>query len=455
MNREQRNQLGELCKRFSSEKVIAWADAHYQGQPWDTTMVDIFSVDNFIQVTTRAFKQLNEITIGEDYSVYAWDYTHPTLGAANLATEATNVLTGIEEKKPATEFVHHVQWIIKYLFDFDLWNKERATLNISDLEEKEATLLILTERVKGEFQKLEQAKNEYIAEKASIIKERETLTQFVEQKKLELATIAEAVPTVTNQKGEIDAIHKGVQQVDSDIRTVQKNHSDLYEQLKTQKETQEKEFKTITDKVEEEKVKLTAVISSGDEKVKFFQSLEQFIKDKQKEIIELGALAAGAALGGTFGLREKKLNDGLKFWKWAVPGITIIAMLWVIIVFTCLKSSTGTIWVDVILNVAKTIPAFVLMGFVFKQYSKERNLQEEYAFKAAVANTIKAYSDLLKGEDTKENVSRQKMLSDVVIQVQAPPKLYIESSGKIFSFSTKGLSDSIKNLNETISHLKP
>ncbi len=90
------------------------------------------------------------------------------------------------------------------------------------------------------------------------------------------------------------------------------------------------------------------------------------------------------------------------------------------------------------------------MDFVFKQYTKERNLQEEYAFKAAVANTVKAYSDLLQNEDSEQNISKQNMLKKAIEQLHIPPKLYHESSGKIFSFSTKYLSETIKNLNETI-----
>ena len=143
------------------------------------------------------------------------------------------------------------------------------------------------------------------------------------------------------------------------------------------------------------------------------------------------------------------------FSKEAVPGITVLALIWVVIVFTCLKSNTGNITVDVLLNLAKTIPAFVLMGFVFKQYTKERNLQEEYAFKAAIANTIKAYSDLLTGEDKPENVTKQAMLKEVIKRVQTPPKLYHESGGRMFSFSTKYLSETIKNLNETIKTINP
>jgi len=272
---------------------------------------------------------------------------------------------------------------------------------------------------------------------------------------LEVKLISDAVPTITNQKNEIDTLLKTATSSETEIRTIQKNHTELFTQLKLQKETQEKDFKIQTEKTEEENVKLKSIIDNGDVKVKFFESLEKFIKDKQAEIIELGALAAGAALGGTFGLREKKLSEGMGFWRKAVPTITVVAMLWVVVVFTCLASKTGVVWVDIILNLAKTIPAFILMGFVFKQYSKERNLQEEYAFKAAVANTIKAYSDLLKGEDTAVNLSRQEMLKDAIKQVQTAPKLHKEEGGKVFSFSTKYLADSLKNLNDTVKTLNP
>ncbi|GIK70132.1 MAG: hypothetical protein HND27_07115 [Bacteroidetes bacterium] len=454
MNKEQRAQVTEFCKQFDTKKLIECSDAHYQGQPWDTTVVEGYSIDDYIQLINRIFKQVKEAVAGEDYIVYNWESVHPTLGNNTLGGDLSHILTCINEKKPFNEFAQSIQRLIKYLFDFNLWNKVRTKIDITGLEEKQVALESLTGRIKGELGNLDRVKADFEAEKNNLTNERTVFAQFIEQKKQELTTIAEAVPTVTNQKAEIDATHKAVQQLDADIRAVQKNHSDLYEQLKTQKETQDKDFKTALDKITEEHTKLTGVITSGDEKVVFFKSLEDFIKEKQKEIIELGALAAGGALGGTFGLREKKLADGLGLWKWAVPVITLLSLGWVVLVFTCLKTNTGNLWVDTVLNLAKTVPAFILMGFVFRQYTKERNLQEEYAFKAAIAQTIKAYSDLLKEEDTEKNKSKQQMLMEAIKRVQSAPKLYHEKGSRIFAFTTRGLSDSIKNLNETISGLK-
>ena len=455
MNIEQQNTVIEFCKKFNTQKMMDWLNTQFaKDQSWETPVFDDYSINDTVQVTSKIFKLFNEIASSENVAVYKWEFNHPTVGNNNVGGTLQQMLSCFEHNYSFNDFFPSIRWAVKYLFEFNLWNKERTTYSIDSLEEKQTQLELLQEKTKRELSVLETLRAEYAKEKNEISNSKTALNQLIEQKKSELQVISDTLNTVTNQKNEIDSILKNVQNVDAQVRAIQQNHTEIFDQLKLQKENQETDFKNLVKQIDEDDTKLKSIITSGDEKIKYFQTLEQFILEKQKEIIELGALAAGAALGGTFGLREKKLEDGLDFWKKAVPSITILAMIWIIIVFTCLKSTTGVIWVDVVLNLAKTIPAFVLMGFVFKQYNKERNLQEEYAFKAAIANTIKAYADLVKNEDTKENATKQQMLSDAVKQVQTPPKLYSESTEKIFSFSTTGLNDSLKNLNETVKNLK-
>lgn len=339
--------------------------------------------------------------------------------------------------------------------EHDLWNKMRREFDPIDLDEKQTKIISLLHEIENIASSLKITQSG-INQQESYIKEiGKNLTEFVDQKKQELYIVGEAVPTVQNQKGEIDSVLKNVQQADSDIRAVQKNHQELFEQLKISKDNQEKEFKESVARYQDDFSRVKASVDEGNNQIAFFKSLEKFIKEKQAEIVELGGMAAGAALGGTFGLRGSKIEKQLLFWKVAVPSITVLAMAWVIIVFTCLKSRTNEVFVNVLLDLAKTVPAFVLMGFVFKQYTKERHLEEEYAFKAAVANTIKAYSDLLKNEDKNDNKSRQTMLSESVKLVQTPPKIHSDNPRRLFSFSTKNLANSIKNLNETLDKTIP
>ena len=451
MNKEQRVQVTEYCKQFDTKKLIECADAHYQGQPWDSTMIESYSIEDCIQLTNRIFKQVKEATAGEDYIVYPWEHIYPTLGSNTLGSHLSHILACIDQKKPFAEFVQSIQWMVKYLFDFNLWNKARAKIDITGLEEKQVALETLSGRMSGELGNLDKIKSDYEAEKMNLTNERAALTQFIEQKKVELTSIAEAVPTVTNQKADVDAVHKGVQQVDADIRAVQKNHGDLYEQLKTQKETQEKEFKASQEKIAEDDAKLKLVITAGEEKIKYFQSLDDFIREKQKEIIRLTGLAADGSLGHTFNARKDELKGPVRFWKWAMPVMTLLTVAWVVAVFTQFFTAlpTSIEWGVVVMNIVKTVPMFVLLGFTVNQYTKERNLQEEYAFKAAVAMTITAYSDKLTDQKNKEM-----LVMDSVQKIYSAPKIQSEKSGSIFSFGTKKLTDTVKGLTDAVKQIK-
>ena len=52
----------------------------------------------------------------------------------------------------------------------------------------------------------------------------------------------------------------------------------------------------------------------------------------------------------------------------------------------------------------KSSPFFFLLYYCIAQYNKERNFQEEYAFKSAAALTIKAYADILKDDKNKDEL---------------------------------------------------
>lgn len=455
----QRDAILKICNEIEQlpiEENIAEAYAS-QG---DITQIHVTGIPVPLLVSDikRTCIQFKTELQGEDYYYLPFEYAHPQYGNTTIQAPLAQIQTIISSKQTLNDAINQILWLIHYQIIFGFWDKSKFKIHdvkTIDVKSKETEINLLKEKLKIETAKTDALILELGAGKEAIETEKKNVALFIEQKQAEVKLISDAVPIVTNQKNEIDTLLKTATTSETEIRTIQKNHTELFTQLKLQKETQEKDFKIQTEKTEEENVKLKSIIDNGDVKVKFFESLEKFIKDKQAEIVELGALAAGAALGGTFGLREKKLSEGMTFWKFGVPIITVLAMAWVVVFFTCLASKTGVVWVDIILNLAKTLPAFILMGFVFKQYNKERNIQEEYAFKAAVANTIKAYSDLLKGEDIAVNLSRQEMLKDAIKQVQTAPKLHAEEGGKVFSFSTKYLADSLKNLNDTVKTFNP
>jgi hypothetical protein len=94
-------------------------------------------------------------------------------------------------------------------------------------------------------------------------------------------------------------------------------------------------------------------------------------------------------------------------------------------------------WEFFAVNTLKSIPAVILLFFVINQYRKERNFQEEYAFKSAVALTIKAYSDQINSAENKD-------------------KLILEAVGRIYStpIHQKAHKDDDKNLIDEVKSIK-
>jgi len=217
------------------------------------------------------------------------------------------------------------------------------------------------------------------------------------------------------------------------------------------------EYQTGFEKIQKDAASQSTTLF--DNILKSVQNLEhakkgvEFIEGKKSEIIRLTGMAADGSLGSKFDQRQKQLNEGLTFWKWGVPVMTLVSFIWVGIVFAWLRAKFDTEWINLIVNLLKTSPAFILLGFVFTQYSKERNLQEEYAFKSAVAMTLTAYSNMLEMRDEENNKSRQEMLLKSIQQVYTQPHIHTDKRDK-FSFNGKQLAESIKTLSEAVKNIK-
>ena len=126
--------------------------------------------------------------------------------------------------------------------------------------------------------------------------------------------------------------------------------------------------------------------------------------------------------------------------------------VWIYVVFTCLTSSTGKIVVDMLINVAKTTPLIALFWFSLKQYSKERNLAEEYAFREAVSVTLTAYANqVVRGEE--ESNERIDLIRETVEKLYTKPQITNEGIG-LFSFKSKDIVDLLKEVKEIVGEFK-
>lgn len=63
-----------------------------------------------------------------------------------------------------------------------------------------------------------------------------------------------------------------------------------------------------------------------------------------------------------------------------------------------------SIWVVIAIRTIVLVPLFAGFGFAFAQYRKERDFEEEYAHKAAVANSLPNYGDLARDHAIRDQI---------------------------------------------------
>ena len=61
-------------------------------------------------------------------------------------------------------------------------------------------------------------------------------------------------------------------------------------------------------------------------------------------------------------------------------------------------------WGAAIVRAAILLPLFAIFAFAFSQYRRERELEEEYAHKAAVATSLPNYGDLARDAGVRDQI---------------------------------------------------
>ena len=108
-------------------------------------------------------------------------------------------------------------------------------------------------------------------------------------------------------------------------------------------------------------------------------------------------------------------------------------------------------WQLVAVNFLKSSPFLFLLYYTVHQYNKERRFQEAYAFKSAVALTIKAYADILK-----ENGNKDDLILESVKNIYESPLSSKEKNQKDINSVAdivKDLSSSAKDISNATKEL--
>jgi len=165
-----------------------------------------------------------------------------------------------------------------------------------------------------------------------------------------------------------------------------------------------------------------------EEKVTILNDEINKIITKEKEIdalkINVESLiqpAVAGSLSKSFSKRKDNLVSNRKTWFIVLIFAAIIGIIATIMIIHSIvgifgsktianliaKSSSDKeeiIWLSVILRLGILLPIYTIFGFVFSQYRKERDLEEQYAHKSAVATSLPNYGDLAIDDKVKDQI---------------------------------------------------
>lgn len=438
----------ETIKNIDIEQLLLVA--HPTETDFSKISISNYNAAEFLFLLNKMTSQLeNEIEKGLGLLLpFAENYNND-FGAVNLQSDLSTIHSYLNSNQ-FTTIEPILDRLIHYQVKNGFWNKSEVKSHSIDLEElkKQKTLIDLNQKA------LDKNLIAYNGLKTNLETTISDFNVFIDEKELELTQITALLASANAQLAEINtnvssAINKNTE-IDGILNNIKDKVTTVSESI-TEYET---DFTIIKKDNSALKLELETAIAKALDDLKKSKEGIEFIDNNREEIIRLTGMAADGALGSKFDQRQIKLEKGLNIWKWAIPVMTIIAGAWVVFVFKYLVPDFKDEWVNILVSILKTSPGFILLGFVFSQYKKERNLQEEYAFKSAVAMTLTAYSEMLSNADNADNNSRQQMLLKSIEMVYNKPQIHPVKSETLFSFNTKDLKETVGTLTDALKNIK-
>ena len=450
MNANQRQNTVNIIDEFKSLNFsdIFVSNFGNDSKPEETFQGE-YSILDIFTLSKRVFLQLEE----KINDLHYWPLLPAThtfnndFGSCNLEANLRYLQTYIARGDFANS-VALLKPLIYYQIANGFWEKPitfEKSMTIKKIQEVEERIELLQAHLFERRNQLEslheettQTKiglDEYISAKSD---EFSVLDNRLEESNVLLENIRSSKETATSLEETTSSIKNDCEELKQEINTIQKES----------KETQEKIDSNLSDF---EKLSLST-FDNMQQKLDVINSDHSYVHEKKEEVRKMMSYISDGTLSHSFNKRKTEIKKTTDLWLWVSVGSAILMGVWIFVVFTYLKASTENIAVDMIINAVKTTPLVALFWFSLKQYSKERNLLEEYAFREAIAITLTAYADQIEQTET-TNDKKVNLIKETVDRLYTKPQISHEGIG-LFSFKSKDLVELLQEVKEIVNSIK-
>lgn len=178
------------------------------------------------------------------------------------------------------------------------------------------------------------------------------------------------------------------------------------------------------------------------------------VQNLHSEVKKLITPAVAGSLSAAFEARKDILFRGRIGWLIILLIVSVLSIIEtkdlatsfsnVLLEIQKTKQPINLLWESLILRLTILLPLYIAFGVSFYQYKKERDYEEEYAHKAAVAISLPNYGDL-----TREPAVRDQIVSaatNVIFSTPTNKKTETEVSDKALKYMKEVLASIAKLL---------
>ncbi|MCU7567575.1 hypothetical protein N4238_02175 [Riemerella anatipestifer] len=417
-------------------------DAYIAKNYKDTELSEIrFGPINAIQfkkVLDRVISWFSEISKSEISYLIPENYTNDDI-PCNIVDELDDLLYCLKSNETQAAY-ESIKNVVPYMLLFGGWNKNGVTIShqqISDLQSKQSLIQAQLETNLSALEEL----------KSKITNQTEASEELNKKADSLYNNLLKNKEDIQNDKAEIDTMLALAKQNSKDIEAVKASINAHEAKIVENIYKYEKNFSVIKSQNEDS-------LSNMEEAIR----LQKEILDKRQEVENLLGAVADGSLGVKFEKRRKSISNNSIAFLITSAFIFLLALWWTFYIYEEFsvnpKDSGLPVWAGILLNFIKITPAWWLFIWVTGRYSRERKLEEIYAFKSATAMTVRNHANLLKdddGGDANQRASRQIMLLKSVENIYKEPSV---DDKKEKELSMKKITNLVKQLTETIKEIK-
>ena len=406
MNKNQKNQVQAQIDKYFQLDIAKLISASFPNVDENQVAIGEYTSKEFLSLSNKVFSQFREEIKGTYFKALPFQYQFQNeYGGADLNTDLSHFISYVTSNRLPNAVVH-LNRLIHYQAINGFWEKSKRKY----FRHSEETVNSEKERIELVSKQLEESTASLRDLLDGIESAKRDLEIFVEAKNKELSEIEYLLAASRDHNNEISELHSSITSLSEkisalhDASELKRNETDeLHKESKS-------ELKSIRVSLEEQSIAIDdqnkeylKLKNKFEEKLSLVESKADYFAERNEYLDDLIGREVGASLFETFKQRKGELSSSISFWKWSVPVTAIATIVWIFFLFGS-GDLSNLQWRVIFVNSLKALPAIGLLLFAISQYTKERNFQEEYAFKSAVALTINSYADQLVAEDNKDKL---------------------------------------------------